>query len=125
MSGGQCWVQILSPLTQRQLSQASCHSDPGWGRGAELALHTPLPITDFSVTQPPPRAHPGAWPGQWPETSVGSKGFRREVGPWGPEMVQVCQPLAKLPAAAGPGTGVGARDKPVVQSPGSGRARGH
>lgn len=85
----------------------------------------PSPPQTFLLPGPQPRAHPRAWLGQWPETSISSKGFGREVGPWGPEMVRVCQPLAKLPAAAGPGTGVGARDKPVAQSPGSGRARGH
>lgn len=51
-------MQTLSPLMQRQLSQASCHSDPGWGGEGELALHTPLPTTDFSVTQPPTPSPP-------------------------------------------------------------------
>lgn len=43
----------------------------------------PSPPQTFLLPGPQPRAHPRAWLGQWPETSISSKGFGREVGPWG------------------------------------------
>lgn len=38
---GQCWVQTLLPPRQRQLSQASCHSAPGWGEWGTSSSPSP------------------------------------------------------------------------------------
>lgn len=85
-SGGQCWAQTLLPPRQRQLAQASCHSDPGWGQQrADAWLHLCLFTCGLSAKPPHPKPSLGAQPGQRAAAGIGNKNFRGEAGLGGPE----------------------------------------
>ena len=88
VSRGQCWVQTLLLLMQRQLSQASCHSDPGWGEWGEPPLR-PSPRRLFCY--PTPALSPAGGPGQGSGLRLASatRVSGGEVGLRGPETVPV------------------------------------
>lgn len=80
-SGGQCWVQTVLPPRQRQLAQASCHSDPGWGQwegGTPVSTSVSAPAGSLQCR---PAPNPAWGPSQGKELQL-AVGTRISGGRW-------------------------------------------